>query len=61
MMEINTHFNTRGSQFAFTANNSIRCLLGFDSLVTHEGYSPSSKPLDILSFDKINLETKIVY
>ena len=51
--------NFVGTQITFTPDDSIRDLLGFDSVVNYEKYNLSQNPVDILSFDNIFLECNI--
>ena len=43
----------------FTYDNTIRDLLGFDAIILEDEYNLSQNPVDILSFDKIFIETDI--
>ena len=49
-----------GTQISFVYKDSIRDLLGFDSIAMYEKYNLSQNPVDFLSFDNIFLETDIV-
>ena len=49
--------NATGSEISFVHDDSIRDLLGFDSVVKNQKYTLSPNPVDIISFDKKFLET----
>ena len=57
IIEVKQNFN--GAQFIFTPNESIRDLLGFDSVVIYEKYILSRNPVDILSFGNFFLKCNI--
>ena len=40
-------------------DDSIRDLLGFNARTLYEEYTPSKNPVDILSFNRIFIETDI--
>ena len=48
-----------GIQIAFTRDDSLRALLGFNPSTLFEHYNPAPNPVDILSFDNFFLETNI--
>ena len=50
---------TSGYQIDFTQNNTIRDLLGFNSVKLYEEYNLSDKPVDIISFNNIFIECDI--
>ena len=47
------------SAISFSADDSIRDLLGFNKTTIYEKYNLSPKPVDIISFDNIIIETNI--
>ena len=65
---IKPNFSSRGSIIeispqgpiiSFMFDDSIGDLLGFNARTLYEDYTPSNKPVDILSFDNIFIETGI--
>ena len=51
--------STQGPIITFTPDDSIGNFLGFDKTSIYEEYNLSPKPVDILSFDNIFIETDI--
>ena len=51
--------STQGPVIAFTPDDSIRDLLGFNKTSIYEQYNLSPNPVDILSFDNYFLECNI--
>ena len=51
--------STQGPIITFTPDDSIGNLLGFDKTSIYEKYNLSPKPVDIISFDNIFIETNI--
>ena len=49
----------KGPTISFMFDDTIRDLLGFNARTLYEDYTISSKPVDILSFDNISIETEI--
>ena len=49
----------QGPIISFMFDDSIRYLLGFNGRTLYEDYTPSNKPVDILSIDNVFIECNI--